>query len=207
MNNHTFSKTRVEAFSDGVFAIIITLLVLEIKVPHIENHNSVPDLLKSLWGLTPKLVSWVISFLIVSVIWVNHHRVLETIKAVDNPLLWLNANLLLWCSFIPFPTALMGDYVHNPLAVFFFGMVMAFAALGFTFIRMYLQKHPELLQVPAVPGLHKRQVTRSFLFGPALYWVGALLAWVSPAISLVIYFLIPVYFIFPTPARKTPVAA
>ena len=207
MINHTFSKTRVEAFSDGVFAIIITLLVLEIKVPHVEHHDSVPDLLHSLLGLTPKLVSWIISFLIVCVIWVNHHRVLESIKAVDNPLLWLNANLLLWCSFIPFPTALMGDYVHNPLAVFFFGIVMSFAALGFTFIRMYLKKHPELLQVPPAPGLHKREVTRSFLFGPVFYWAGASFAWVSPVISLVIYFLIPVYFIFPTPARKKPEVA
>jgi uncharacterized membrane protein len=204
MSNHVFSKTRVEAFSDGVFAIIITLLVLEIKVPHIEHHDSVPELMNSLLGLAPKFVSWIISFLIVCVIWINHHRLLESIKAVNNPLLWLNANLLLWCSFIPFPTALMGDYVHNPLAVFFFGIVMSMAALGFTFIRIYLKKNPELLQEETASGLHKRQVTRSFLFGPALYWVGALFAWVSPAVSLLIYFLIPVYFIFPTPVSKKP---
>jgi uncharacterized membrane protein len=201
MSNHVFSKTRVEAFSDGVFAIIITLLVLEIKVPHIEHHDSVAELLKSLWGLAPKFVSWIISFLIVCVIWINHHRLLESIKAVNNPLIWLNANLLLWCSFIPFPTALMGDYVHNPLAVFFFGIVMSLAALGFTFIRIYLKKNPDLLQAESGPGLHKRQVTRSFLFGPALYWAGALFAWVSPVVSLLIYFLIPVYFIFPTPTK------
>lgn len=194
-----FSKTRVEAFSDGVFAIIITLLVLEIKVPHIQDHHSVQELTQSLIALLPKLASWIISFLIVCVIWVNHHRMLDTIATMDNPLFWLNANLLLWCSFIPFPTALMGDYFDNPLAVFLFGIIMSLSALGFVLIRGYLRQHPELLKNPATPQLLRKEMIRSFLFGPLLYWMGALFAWINPMISVIVYFLIPIYFIFPRP--------
>ncbi|WP_332367617.1 TMEM175 family protein [Spirosoma telluris] len=96
-----FSKSRVEAFSDGVFAIIVTLLVLEIKVPHIDHHESVAELTGALYALLPKFISWIISFLMVCVIWVNHHRLLNQIANITHAIFWLNALLLLWCSFIP----------------------------------------------------------------------------------------------------------
>jgi len=105
-----FQKSRVEALSDGVFAIIITVLVLEIKVPHVDDRLSVVGLTRALPGLLPKVLSWIMSFLMVCVIWVNHHRLLNRVGYVSHGIFWLNANLLLWCTFIPFPTALMGDY-------------------------------------------------------------------------------------------------
>src|SRR5690349_15153669 len=116
-----FSKSRVETFSDGIFAIIVTLLVLEIHVPEISNPTSRHELLKALYDLLPKILSWIVSFLIVCVIWVNHHRIFEQMKVVTHRLFWLNANLMLWCSFIPFPTAMMGDYVNNAIALALFG--------------------------------------------------------------------------------------
>lgn len=76
-NNNYISKARVEAFSDGIFAIIVTILILEIKVPEIEHHNSMNELIDVLIHLLPKIISWIISFLIVCVIWVNHHRMFE----------------------------------------------------------------------------------------------------------------------------------
>ncbi|MFX4975067.1 TMEM175 family protein, partial [Acinetobacter baumannii] len=81
------------------------------------------ELFKALINLLPKILSWIVSFLIVCVIWVNHHRIFDQIKIVTHRLFWLNANLLLWCSFIPFPTALMGDYLNNPVSVIAFGMI------------------------------------------------------------------------------------
>lgn len=89
-----FSKARVEAFSDGVFAIIVTLLVLEIKVPHIHQPDSVGELSAALYALLPKLISWIISFLMVCVIWVNHHRLLNQIANITHGIFWLNALLL-----------------------------------------------------------------------------------------------------------------
>lgn len=119
------TKSRVEAFSDGIFAIIVTLLILEIKVPHIGQADSVSVLLDALRGLLPKFLSWIISFLTVCIVWVNHHRIFDSFRGFNIILFWLNVFVLLFVSFIPFPTALVGDYPQNPLAVAFYGVVMA----------------------------------------------------------------------------------
>ncbi|MBN8821059.1 MULTISPECIES: TMEM175 family protein [unclassified Spirosoma] len=190
-----FSKSRVEAFSDGVFAIIVTLLVLEIKVPHLEQAESVRELAEALGSLFPKIISWVISFLIVCVIWVNHHRILDQIERVTHSFFWLNALLLLWCSFIPFPTALMGDYLSNPLAAFTFGCVLAMMALTFSFIRWYALRNRYVLK-PEIDLSQFRQATiRSVVFGPVFYLIGGILAFVHPWVSMSIYAFIPLYFI------------
>lgn len=190
------SKTRVEAFSDGVFAIIVTLLVLEIKVPHIERHESVGELEAALLGLMPKILSWIISFLIVCVIWVSHHHLLAQIERVTHRLFWLNALLLLWCSFIPFPTALMGDYLENPLASFAFGCILALMGLMFTLIRWYTLTNPHVLKQPVNLQHYRRAATRSVLFGPVLYLLGGALAFVHPWLALTVFAFIPLYFIF-----------
>ncbi|WP_080057731.1 TMEM175 family protein [Spirosoma aerolatum] len=190
-----FSKSRVEAFSDGVFAIIVTLLVLEIKVPHLVQAESVRELGEALVSLLPKISSWVISFLIVCVIWVNHHRILDQIERVTHSFFWLNALLLLWCSFIPFPTALMGDYLSNPLAAFMFGFVLAMMALTFSFIRWYALRNKLVLK-PEIDLVQFRQATiRSVVFGPVFYLIGGILAFVHPWVSMSIYACIPLYFI------------
>lgn len=88
------SRGRVEALSDGVFAIVVTLLVLEITVPHVAEHESMAELARALWTLAPKFVSWVISFVTVCVIWLNHHRLFALVSRIDNGLFWMNANLL-----------------------------------------------------------------------------------------------------------------
>jgi uncharacterized membrane protein len=195
-------KTRLEAFSDGVFAIIITLLVLEIKVPHLQDHHATENLISALRELLPKFVSWVISFLMVAVIWINHHRLLETVSQLSASFFWLNANLLLWTSFIPFPTALLGDYAHNTLAVSFYGIVFCLCALAFVFLRLHLLKNPHLVRETISTNMLRKSVIRSVVAGPVVYLAGAGLAWVHPVISWIIYFLIPVYFIFPVTQSK-----
>jgi len=191
-----FSKSRVEAFSDGVFAIIVTLLVLEIKVPYLEQPESVGELGTAFLALMPKILSWIISFLIVCVIWVNHHRILAQIEHITHGLFWLNALLLLWCSFIPFPTALMGDYLSNPLASFVFGSIFALMGLMFTFIRRYCLTHQDILRKDVDLTEYQRAHVRSIIFGPVLYLIGGILAFVHPWLSLAIYAFIPLYFIF-----------
>ena len=195
MQNY-FSKTRVETFSDGIFAIIITLLVLEIKVPEIENHNSAIELFEALQQLLPKILSWLVSFIIVCVIWVNHHLIFQQIKTVSHTLFWLNANLLLWCSFIPFPSALLGDYVTNSSAQMFFGIVLSIMAFSFVLIRFYLIKNPILLNDNVNLDYYKTTIKQSILFGPILYFIGALSSLIHPYLSFGIFFFIPFYFIF-----------
>ena len=191
-----FSKSRVETFSDGIFAVIITLLVLEIKAPEINNHSSIEELFKALIVLLPKILSWIVSFLILCVIWVNHHRIFEQIKTVTHSIFWLNANLLMWCTLIPFPTALLGDYINNPMALITFGLIMSLAAFAFTLMRWNILKNTDILN-DNVDLIHfKKATTKSLIFGPALYLSGAALSLIHPYISFTIYFFIPIYFIF-----------
>ncbi|MDD5254554.1 MAG: TMEM175 family protein [Candidatus Omnitrophica bacterium] len=191
-----FTKNRVETFSDGVFAIIVTLLILEIKVPDIQEPGSVLALRDSLTALLPKFVSWVISFLTICIVWMNHHRLFDMFKGINVGLFWLNVNLLLWVCFVPFPTALMGDYPRNPLAVAFYGAVMACAGISFILARLYGLKHKSLLKDTVSLKKYKRAILFAFIFAVCLYCAGAALAWVNTYVSFAFYFLVGVYFVF-----------
>ena len=199
-------KGRVEALSDGVFAIVVTLLVLEIRVPHVEAHGSVGELAGALLALAPKFVSWVISFVTVCVIWVNHHRVLALVGRIDNGLFWRNANLLLWTSFIPFPTALMGDYPDNRLAASFYGGVMFLMAFAFVLIRWHMLSNAELMQPDADRAAFRAGTRFSILMGPVAYAVGACLAWVNPIAAFACYAAIAFSFVLPH-ARRVRMSA
>lgn len=195
-NRNYFSKARVETFSDGIFAVIITLLVLEIKIPQIENKNSSSELFAAIALLFPKVLSWMVSFLIVCVIWVNHHRIFEQIKILTHHLFWYNANLLLWCALIPFPTSVLGDYSNNPAALIVFGVVLSFAAFSFTIMRWHILRNTELLHDNVDIQHFKKATTKSLFFGPSLYLSGALCSLVHPYLAFAIYLFIPLYFIF-----------
>jgi uncharacterized membrane protein len=191
-----FNKNRVEAFSDGIFAIIITLLVLEIKVPHIENHNSVTDLMGALKQLLPKFFSWLISFFTVAVIWVNHHKIFKQIGKLDNGIFWWNASLLLWTSFIPFPTAVLGDYPYNKVSLVLYGVVMALMALSFTLMRFYALRNQHVLETSVNIEAFKKGTLYSLIYGPLMYLAGVALSFISTYVAFAIYLAIPVYFIF-----------
>ncbi len=190
-----FSKNRVETFSDGIFAIIVTLLILEIKVPHIEQPDSAMALLQAMGGLTPKFLSWVISFVTICIVWVNHHRLFEMFKGINFNLFWLNVHLLLWVCFIPFPTALVGDYPHNPLAVAVYGIVMALTSLAFIAVRAYGLLNREILKEEVPLAAYKKALVFALIFGPGCYFSAAAMAWVSTYLSFAAYFLITIYFV------------
>ncbi len=195
MNQH-FSKNRVEAFSDGIFAIIITLLVLEIKVPHIHEYNSTSELTKALISLLPKLIGWMISFFTVAVIWVNHHRIFGQFKHLDNGIFWWNALLLMWTSFIPFPTAVLGDYPNNLTSIILYGLVMSFMALSFTLMHKYALRNKNLLYDEIDLISFRKGTTYSFIFGPLMYLSGVFLGFIHPYLAFAVFLAIPVYFIF-----------
>ena len=128
------TKNRLEAFSDGVFAIAITLLVIEIRPPELEGGES---LAHALWEQWPHYLGYVLSFLVLGVMWLNHHRILEPARRVDGVVLVLNLNLLLWAVLIPFPTAVVADFLRDggadaETAVALYGGVILMAAIGFT---------------------------------------------------------------------------
>jgi uncharacterized membrane protein len=191
--------TRLEAFSDGVFAIVVTLLVLELKVPAVKDHASVGELAHSLTELLPKFLSWLISFIIVCKFWLNHHHVLGLARPADYGLVWLNSIFLRGQAFMPFPTALMGEYAGNPLAVSFFGCVFAVNTL------LFIALHAYILRGLAKPELAVQQpshIIRKSFVGIASYSLGAIVAWFSIPAALIIYLITPLFFITPPHRRQ-----
>lgn len=121
------SKARLEAFSDGMFAIILTILVLELSVPELES-NSFAAFSDGLIHLAPKFFAFLFSFFIISIFWVNHHAILHPVQKVDTKLLWLNMGLLFFSSLFPFITAFIGDYMMNPFVVALYPLNMALSS-------------------------------------------------------------------------------
>jgi uncharacterized membrane protein len=186
--------TRIEAFSDGVFAIIVTLLVLELKVPELHHAERAAELWARLVDILPKLLSWLISFVIVCKFWLNHHHVLSMARYADYAMVWLNAVFLMFQSFVPFPTAMMGEYPLNPLAVSLFGVVMAFNTLLFIALHAYILRRLIKPELAAQQDPHI--IAKSFI-GVFSYLLGAAAAWASVHAGFVVYLLTPLFFIVP----------
>jgi uncharacterized membrane protein len=186
--------TRLEAFSDGVFAIVVTLLVLELRVPALKDHASVAELAHQLVELLPKFLSWLLSFIIVCKFWLNHHHVLGLARHADYGLVWLNSIFLMFQSFIPFPTALAGEYVTNPLAVSLFGCVFALNTLMFLALQTYIVRR---LIKPELARRQDSHAVRKALLGPLCYLLGAAAAWWSIYAAFAIYFITPWFYITP----------
>ena len=196
-----FSLTRTEAFSDAVFAIIVTLLVLELKVPHLADVTSVGELGHRLIELMPKFVSWLIGFIIVCKFWLNHHHLLGLARHANYGMMWLNSLFLLGQSFIPFPTALAGEYPHNALAVSFFGLVFALNTFLFLLLNAYIRRN---LLKPEPAATQDPNAVIKGLIGPASYLAGAALAWASIYAAFVVYALTPLFYITPWNERAAP---
>ncbi len=190
--------TRIEAFSDGVFAIVVTLLVLELKVPSLRDLQSATELAHHLLELLPKFLSWLISFIIVCKFWLNHTHVLGLARHATYGMVWLNSIFLMFQSFIPFPTAMMGDYADNPLAVSLFGLVMAVNTLLFIALHAYIVAN---LMKPEMANTQDPHVIRNSFVGVASYSIGAIAAWRSVYAAFLVYLLTPLFFLVPPAGR------
>jgi uncharacterized membrane protein len=188
-----FSKNRLETFSDAIFAIIITLLVLEIRIPELSSSDMDRELLASLINILPNLLALAVSFLTISVIWINHHRVFTLTKTIDQSFFWINANLIFWVTLIPLPTGLIGSHPFNTIAVAFYGLVLFVVSASFSALRIHI-RHARL----AKDDMPKKEFTHrtilSLLFGPALYGIGVAAAFRIPTLSLAVFIAIPIYF-------------
>lgn len=118
------NKTRLEAFSDGVLAIIITIMVLEIKVPHGSDFSALKPLL-------PVILSYILSFIYIGIYWNNHHHMMHTVKHVSGGILWANLHLLFWLSLVPFVTGWIGENHFDPIPMATYGIVLLMAAIAY----------------------------------------------------------------------------
>jgi len=188
---------RLEAFSDGVLAVAITLLVLDLHDPGTRLPHGLAHALFDQW---PSYATYAVSFLTIGVIWVNHHDVFDRIAAVDRRLKFLNLLLLLVVVIIPFSTALLAHHLRDGAnahaAAVFYGLVATAMGAAFTAMWVYLGRHAELLADGHDAAYARGRAARTALAGPSVYVIATIVGLVSAGASLILYALVPVYFAF-----------
>jgi len=169
-------KTRLEAFSDGVIAIIITIMVLELKIPHGIN-------LEALTPLLPNFLCYILSFIYIGIYWNNHHHLLHTVKQVSGGILWANLHLLFWLSLVPFVTGWMGENHFESMPVALYGFILLMAAISYYILQDQIKrKHgKDSVLAKALGGDLKGKMS------PVLYIISIPVAFYAPIISGLIY--------------------
>jgi len=183
---------RIEAFSDGVFAIAITLLVLEIKVPHEVEAGRLARALLEQW---PSYLAFLTSFSFIGIMWINHHRIFRLIHRSDHGLLLVNGLLLLGVTFVPFPTALVADYLRHPdeyVAVMVFNGTYLVISIFFNLLWGYAYRRG--LFASSTDSRAPRGIKRAYLIGPLLYLVAIGLALVNATASLVLNLALAIFY-------------
>jgi len=179
-------KDRLTAFSDGVIAIIITIMVLELKVPHGAEWTA-------LIGVAPHFLSYVLSFVYLAIYWNNHHHLLHTVARVDGLILWANCHLLFWLSLIPAATAWMGENFLASIPTAVYGGILLMPAIAYFLLQKAIMRKQGAHSVlaSALGSDIKGKIS------PILYITGITLAFVSPWFSIAIYVLVAVMWLVP----------
>jgi uncharacterized membrane protein len=187
MPHREMTTNRLEAFSDGVIAIIITIMVLELRAP-------AQPTLAALIKVSPVFLSYALSFLVAAIMWLNHHHLIHAVHSVTARLLWSNLYLLFWMSLVPFVTDFMGKNYREPMAVALYGLDLFFCASGYYLLRRELirQSGNDLEMVE-----HHQRIQRKNAFSGGLYLLSVPLAYVSVYASFFIFALIPAMYFLP----------
>jgi uncharacterized membrane protein len=205
MNNHEpetgLSFERVVFFSDAVFAIVITLLVLELKVPHVTEHTE-SALRHALFELFPRVIGFVVSFLIIGLMWIEHHRIFRYIDNYNAGLLWRNLLLLLCVSFVPFPTALFSENFWSRTAFILYTASFG----GVATAKLFIWRHAAatgLLKKEVAPETERRIACRS-LAAPLACLLAIALSFISVLVAPIGFAFIPLFArVLDTPAKKS----
>ncbi|OKH47546.1 hypothetical protein NIES2101_23425 [Calothrix sp. HK-06] len=179
-------KGRLEAFSDGVIAIIITIMVLELKVPHGND-------LTALRPLIPVFLSYVLSFIYIGIYWNNHHHLLQVVRLVNGRILWANLHLLFWLSLVPFVTGWMGENNFAALPVALYGIVLLFSASAYFILTQTLISHHGK-DSPIAIALGKDFKGKISMI---VYAIAILLAFVNSWLACVLYILVAIMWLIP----------
>ena len=180
--------SRLEAFSDGVIAIIITIMVLELKVPHGDDVTALRELL-------PVLASYVVSFVYVGIYWNNHHHLLHACERINGAIMWANLHFLFWLSLVPFVTTWVGEQRAASLPTALYGFVLLMAGVAYVVLerQMVAENGPQSMLAEAI-GIERKGVLSLVAYAAAI-----VLAFVSPGIADVLYVLVAVMWIVPDP--------
>lgn len=182
-------RGRLEAFSDGVLAIIITIMVLELKVPQGDN-------IEALKPLIPVFISYVLSFIYIGIYWNNHHHMMHTVKQVNGKVLWANIHLLFWLSLVPFATAWMGENHFSKWPMIVYGCVLFMSGMAYFILsRSIIQLHGKTSALAIAVGSDNKGK-----LSVIVYAIAIALAFINPWISLTLYALVA--FIWFIPDRR-----
>ena len=179
-------KSRLEAFSDGVLAIIITIMVLELQAP----HEASLDALRPLWGA---FLSYVLSFIYLGIYWNNHHHMLHTVHQVTGGILWANLHLLFWLSLVPFVTGWMGETHFAPLPTAVYGMVLLMAAIAYWLLQRLI------IRAQGANSLLRRAIGGDWKgkLSPVLYAIAIVSALAAPYLAGAIYAMVAAIWLVP----------
>jgi uncharacterized membrane protein len=181
-------KNRLEAFSDGVLAIIITIMVLELRVPHGET-------LDALRPLVPTFLSYVLSFVYIGIYWNNHHHMLHTATRVSGPMLWANLHLLFWLSLFPFATGWMGENHFAAMPTALYGLVLLMAAIAYWLLEQ------TIIAAEGPASVLQRAVGRDWKgkLSPVLYGIAIAATFMRPWVAQAIYVFVAIFWLVPDP--------
>lgn len=180
------NRTRLEAFSDGVLAIIITIMVLEIKVPHGKDFAALQPLI-------PVVISYILSFIYIGIYWNNHHHMMHTVKHVSGSILWANLHLLFWLSLVPFTTGWIGENHFAPIPMAVYGIVLLMAAIAYFVLQNQIiraQGERSLLALAIGSDIKGKM-------SPILYLLGIGSSFISEWISGSFYVLVALIWLIP----------
>ena len=180
------SKNRLEAFSDGVLAIIITIMVLEMKIPHGSEFSSLQPVI-------PVFLSYILSFVYLGIYWNNHHHMLHTVKHVTGGILWANLHLLFWLSLFPFVTGWMGENKFSPATLALYGCVLFFAAVAYFILQTVIIRSQGRDSVLA------RAIGRDLKgkSSPVFYLAGIAVSFLIPFLAEILYIVVALIWLIP----------
>ena len=187
---------RVEALGDGVFSIVMTLLILELKTPHLPAGADLGTALGALAGLAPAAFGYLLSFFALANFWIAHRAQFHFVRRTDRTLLWLNLLFYFTLTTVPFSTAFLAENVTTVAAVVLYGLNLSLAALALLAHWRYAMARPALVESPPAASAIRQQ-SRRILVGPLLYLLGMLLAPLNTWLSIGLYLLVPVYYVLP----------
>lgn len=189
---------RIIALSDGVFAIVITLLVLEIKVPEIPHELVAKELSHAVIELVPKMIAHAISFVVLGIYWISHHNTFMHIKRHDRVLLWLNILFLLCVASMPFPTGLLSEYPNERISVIAYALPLVFAGVSMDIMWWYASTHCLLDETQNdknfIAFVHRRN-----LAAPIAYLFAIGISFISLTLAKFVFIVVGLYYIFPNP--------
>lgn len=204
--HQTEDTVRLEAFSDGVFAIAITLLAFNVKIPKPEDLPGGQSLGRALMQQWPTYLAYFTSFLTILVMWINHHRLFKLIRRTNRPLMVLNGLLLMFVTLVPYPTALVAAYMRTPearMAVQIYCGTFVMIALGYNSVWRYGAWGSHLIGADVEPAALVR-LHQQYRFGPMYYVIAFAASFFTPAGSFAICMLVAIYFALPgLPARRS----